>query len=145
MKMTRFLHPISLPALLLSLGLAANAAAAQSLAIVNGDHEGFHLEITEMKSTEGVLTLRGVVRNETQDTIDTTNVSDIYLIDNKNMKKYTVMTDSALKCVCSDSFSFEPNSSTKVWARFASPPDDVTAIGVVWGKFEPVDAVPLTK
>jgi hypothetical protein len=138
--MNKLFSYIAISTLLLSSGIAV----AEPLATINGTQDGFRLEITEMKNAEGFLTLRGIVHNDTQNSVDAPYVMDIYLVDNNNMKKYTVMTDSALQCVCSNvSSSFEPNSATKIWARFASPQDDVSKIGVVWGGFEPADAVPI--
>jgi hypothetical protein len=106
------------------------------------------IEINELKRGEGdTLTLRGVVLNRSGGKYnfpERSYVSSVYLLDLRGGKKYTVLRTNDQSCLCEPDYQTE-GKATRFWAKFTAPPDSVTSIGLYWGKFEPIDAVPITK
>ena len=70
----------------------------------------------------------------------------IHLIDPVGKKKYFVARDTEDKCVCSQKVADIPKGGrANVWAKFPSPPEDVTQLSIVIPHFSPLDDVPLSR
>jgi hypothetical protein len=135
--------------LLVGSGVATFAQQVPT-SIITYAASGSTVEVIDLKRTDdgSTLTLRGVFTNKTDKEIRL-NVKDISLIDFKNKKKYLVISDRDL-CVCSTpipgpevAFSgqlpvVKEGSSLRFWAKFAAPPESVTALSFVWGSVEPL-------
>jgi hypothetical protein len=129
----------------------ATATPAQSAA--RTDHEsaaGVTLQVTELKRTSGdTLTLKFAMSN-TGTTTDTyltgTKLSEIYLIDAANKKKYMTLKDSEGKCVCTNGTDYvKPGMRVSAYAKFPAPPPEVKAISVNIPDFIPIDDVPISQ
>jgi hypothetical protein len=135
------------------------ATAAGPIATTDGEQPGHKIEVTELKRSGDVLTLKLRLVNEGDEQIDFGHsygdsavssdygtIGAIHLIDEKNKKKYFVMRDEKKVCVCSRGLkSIQKNGAANLWARFPAPPDSVEKISVVVPHFLPLDDVPISK
>ena len=135
---------------------AGSAMAAEPIASADGEAPGTTLEVRELKLSGGALTLKFVLKNESDkpfgiyhlmDASDGGSVDAIYLLDAPGKKKYLAVKDSDGHCVCSRKIadSLDPNASVALWAKFPAPPDSVQKIGVVVPHFTPMDDVPISR
>ena len=69
------------------------------------------------------------------------DVSDVYLIDTKNLRKYPVLT-AGEECVCSDGVSeYTLDQPTPLFADYPLPPEDIDSMTVVFGDVGPLPGV----
>jgi hypothetical protein len=130
------------------------------VASTDGEKPGTRVEVTELKRSGNVVTLKFTLINESSDefnfgydlgdpemsTIDFNSIGGIHLIDNEGKKKYLVIRDTSNKCVCSSGLkALPPQSRMALWARFPAPPADVDTVSVVIPHFIPMDGVPLSQ
>jgi hypothetical protein len=99
------------------------------------------------RTDEGTtITLNGVYNSKINRAIFL-DASDIKLIDFKNRKEYLVIRDDQNQCICSTNagtFQVAEGTSVGFWAKFAAPPEAVTALSLVWTTAEPV-VIPIAK
>jgi hypothetical protein len=135
--------------------VAATPAVAKPIASTDGEAPGTRIDVQQLKRIGGdALMLKFIVHNdgETPLSRDTfygvrgASVDGIYLVDLAGKKKYNVITDADRNCLCSSGFTdTAPHSSVVLWAKFPTPPDNVTKIGVVIPHFVPMDDVPISQ
>ncbi|HEX7061975.1 MAG TPA: hypothetical protein VF200_08380 [Woeseiaceae bacterium] len=130
------------------------------VASTDGETPGMRVEVTELKRSGSVVTLKFTIVNESSDefnfgydlgdpsmsTIDFNSIGGIHLIDNEGKKKYMVVRDASNKCVCSSGLkALAPQARMALWARFPAPPADVETVSVIIPHFIPMDGVPLSQ
>ena len=136
------------------------AAAAGPIATTEGEQPGHKIEVTELKRSGDVLTLKLRLVNEGDKKFDFgydfgdsavgagdyNSIGGVHLIDEKNKKKYFVIRDEKRVCVCSRGLKgVDAKASANLWARFPAPPEGVEKISVIIPKFLPLDDVPISK
>jgi hypothetical protein len=136
------------------------AIAAGPIATTEGEEPGRKIEVTELKRSGDVLTLKFRLVNEADKKFDFgydfgdsavgagdyNSIGGVHLIDEKNKKKYFVIRDEKRVCVCSRGLKgVEAKGSANLWARFPAPPEGVEKISVIVPKFLPLDDVPISK
>jgi hypothetical protein len=149
-----------IPALACLLLSTMPAIAAGPIATTESEDPGRKIEVTELKRSGDVLTLKFRLVNEADKKLDfgydfgdgalgatdSGTIGGIHLIDEKNKKKYFVIRDEKQVCVCSRGLrSVEAKGSANLWARFPAPPEGVEKISVIVPKFLPLDDVPISK
>lgn len=153
--------PVSTVAPAAAAPAAPVATGPAAIASADGEASGVRAEVTEFKRTSGgtvSLKVRMINDSEKQvsfdynfvdpqhDTTDFGGVGGIHLIDPVGKKKYFVARDTENKCVCSQKVADIPKGGrTNVWAKFPSPPDEVTQLSIVIPHFSPMDDVPLSR
>ena len=146
----------SLPQVAIIAAAAPEAGAPQGPLGEGEISTGGKVQVTEMKRGTGdVLTLKFKVINDTPQPIDIAifgtgpeyawNIAKVDLLDQKNKKKYLVMTDSETKPLCSGGTlhnnTVKPGSQMGVWAKFQAPPVDVKIVTVEIPTVEPIEDV----
>jgi hypothetical protein len=136
------------------------ALAGDPIAETDGEAPGTSLKVTELKASNGAVTLKFTIVNDGSQTFDPDTLNDsrdgslhdhhavggVYLIDAANKKKYLAVFDTDNHCICSrNSHDIQAKSSANLWVKFPAPPDSVTKIGVVVPHFVPMDDVPLSR
>ena len=125
---------------------------------IEGDMEGIKVDITELKFSDGIITLRFVMRNDSSKTLDFgynfgsrgddyNSVSDVYLLDSVGSIKYDVSRDANHRPICSVNLKpLNPKGSIKLWVKFMVPQDKVPAkMTVVIPHFEPIENVGVSR
>jgi hypothetical protein len=133
---------------ILSLTLASPEARAQSTSVVlPSSFPRTDVEVIDIKRGDGgtTVTVHGVVHNRSDHSVTIGYVSDIYLADFKNRRKYLVIHDSAGTCFCSTGpqLAVEAGADGRFWAKFPAPPEAINALSFGWGAIEP-GLVPVT-
>ena len=141
---------------------ASAAPTAGAIASSDGETQGTHVDVTELKRTSGgTLNLKIVLANNSSRQIrfsshflgegdvsrDSYNdVSGIHLLDPTNKKKYFVVTDAEKHCVCSKNIEdVGPGQKVNLWAKFPAPPPEVTKVTIEIPHFQPMDDVPISQ
>lgn len=121
---------------------AAQAEAGSAPVKVSVADPSVELNVTDLKRTDdgATLTLHALASNASGASVELGHVSEMYLIDFRNRRKYMVITDSSLACLCApDGAATVPASGQlKLWAKFPAPPEGVSAMSFGWGGAEPV-------
>jgi len=132
------------------------------IATTDGEYPDIRVEVTELKRTSGnTLTLKFTIINDSSEemsfsynfvekgkyeTSDFGSIGGVNLVDAAGKKKYLVLRDSNMQCVCSRSLrSVKAGSSAKLYAKFPAPPENVEVITVEIPHFIPMDDVPISK
>jgi hypothetical protein len=142
-------------------GGAPATPAAVVIATADGEKAGTRVEVTELKrSSDNTLTLKFAMVNDGPEQLsfnynygdpdhsikDFNSIGGVTLVDGTNKKKYFVVRDTELTCVCSHGLKDIPAKSRgNVWAKFPAPPDDVQKISIVIPHFGPIDDVPISR
>ena len=120
---------------------------------------GIEAQILELKRGPGdSVTLKFRLRNNTgkdQNPIDKhftkynrSDVGNVSLVDYINKKRYLVMKDSDGSCICSNGtykvHTLAAGESREFWAKFASPPANITKISIILPGAAPIDDVPIS-
>jgi hypothetical protein len=74
------------------------------------------------------------------------DMSGVQLVDVKNRKRHLVLRDTGRRCICSGWLAADdvrPGKEAVLFAMFAAPPANVTAVNVVVPYFPVVKAVPI--
>jgi len=143
---------------------ATVAVAPTTGAIANSDGEkqGAHIDITELKRTSGgTINLKFTISNSGSEKLNLysqylgdanishdnyRDVSGIHLLDPVNKKKYFVVTDAERRCVCSKEIpDVAPGGKVNLWAKFPAPPPEVTKVTIEVPHFAPMDDVPISQ
>jgi hypothetical protein len=139
------------------LGLAGPAGAADPVARADGETPDTRVELQELKrGSDGTLMLRMALVNDSDKSLNIAcelresgsescgSISGVHLLDGAGKKKYLVLRDAGGTCVCSRGLKVVPaKSRINVWAKFPAPPADVQKVSVVVPTFIPMDDVPL--
>jgi len=140
----------------------AAAPTAGAIGSTDGEKQGAHIDITELKRTSGgTVSLKFVVSNSGSEKLGLysdylgdskvshdsyRDVSGIHLLDPVNKKKYFVVTDSERHCVCSKNIpDVDPGGKVSLWARFPAPPPEVTKVTIEIPHFAPIDDVTISQ
>lgn len=128
------------------------------LSSTDGELPGVRVEVTELKRSASVVTLKFTLINESSEEFDFSydladpsmsaadynSIGGVHLIDSEGRKKYEVIRDANRKCVCSGGLkALQPQSRITLWARFPAPPPEVGSVSVMIPHFIPMDNVPL--
>lgn len=133
-----------------------------AIASTDGERQGAHIDVTELKRTSGgTVTLQFVLTNNSSTSFATVgnyfgdpqvskdsyrDLSGIHLLDPANKKKYFVVTDSEKSCVCSKNIDdIAAGGRASLWAKFPAPPPEVTKVTVEIPHFQPMDDVPISQ
>jgi len=125
---------------------------------IEGDKEGIKVDITELKFSDGIMTLRFVMINESNQPLDFgynfgsrgddyNSMADVYLLDPVGSIKYDVSRDANGKPICSVGLKpLNPKGRIKLWVKFLVPQDKVPAkMTVVIPHFEPIENVGVSR
>ena len=121
---------------------AQQMTPAPAIATQEGEAEGLMVELTRVRrGLGGSLTLTFRYRNS--GTADYAfphhpTVREAYLLDGKNRRKYTVVTDKQQHPICSETLNLQFPSGVKLksgeaislWAKFPAPPDSAKTVTV---------------
>jgi hypothetical protein len=136
-------------------GVRAEDAPSKPMATIQGDTEGVHIDILDLKRSEGgMLTLHVALVNESGGPVKDSafpgmNGSgwNVVLFDYQSKKKYGVITFDDGSCLCTTALvynaDFEPGRKV-LWAKFRAPPESVQKITLLAGNGEPVEGIPIT-
>lgn len=125
------------------------SAAAQPVAVADGEQSGTRIEITELQRSSGdTVTLKFTLVNDSPEDVNPyglfngPDLREVYLIDAAGKKKYPTIMDAKNKCVCSGNISadLDAGKTMNLWAKFPAPPAGVNEVGVIFPSFQPVDA-----
>ena len=123
--------------------LKASAQETAGPTLVQFDDLPAQLEITELRRADDntTLMLRSVIKNPSGQAVNVDYVYDMSLIDFKNRRKYLVIKDSSLECVCTTNAQViaPPGGVIHIWAKFPAPPDSVTSFSFGWGRAQPAN------
>ncbi|MGZ7081416.1 MAG: hypothetical protein ACXVJT_18545 [Thermoanaerobaculia bacterium] len=150
--------PAPAPATTSSAPPAAPAATAGSIATSEGETPGLRVDVTELKrSSGGTVSLKFAFVNGTAKDFSISNhylgdshvasdtyrgVSGVHLVDPVNKKKYFVIVDAEMKCLCSKDVPEVPaGGKVNLWAKFPAPPADVQKVTIEIPHFAPMDDV----
>lgn len=134
----------------------AENAVGQPLATIQGDTPGVHIDILDIKRSEGsMLTLHAAFVNESGSSVKDSafpgmNGSgwQVFLLDYQAKKKYGVIVFDDGSCLCTTNLiynaDFEPGRKV-LWAKFRAPPASVERVTVLAGSGEPVEGIPITR
>ena len=136
---------------------ARAASTSGSLGSTDGDIEGVHVELLELKRSSGnTVTVKLAVTNNSPRDLpygasmqdagaggELGSVDGIHLIDAGNKKKYFVVRDSDQKCLCSRNVEIKPGARVLLYAKFPAPPETVKKVTVEIPHFLPIDDVPI--
>jgi len=141
-----------LTAVLFALIAFSEMAQAQTKSAVIGSvastsDSAVRVDVTELKRIEGgFLSVRLMLVNGSNGNWASQSISDAYLIDNVNKKKYQPVTDSNHNCLCSGViYNTRAGQTQGMWARFVAPPDSVQKIAIVLPGFPPSDSMPISQ
>lgn len=125
---------------------------------IEGDKEGIKVDITELKFSDGIMTLRFVMINESNQPLDFgynfgsrgddyNSMADVYLLDPVGSIKYDVSRDANGRPICSVGLKpLNPKGRIKLWVKFLVPQDKVPVkMTVVIPHFEPIENVPVSR
>jgi len=133
---------------------------AESAELATSEHESGSgkAEVLELKRIPGgMLMLRlaivntgrapmSVIQFDGPYGVDSSTFSGTNLIDSLNKKKYFVVRDGEMHCVCSQGLKdLQPGARMLVWARYPAPPEGVQKISVMIPHFLPLDDVAIGK
>jgi ABC-type amino acid transport substrate-binding protein len=141
---------------------ASAAPTAGAIASADGELTGAHIDVTELKRTSGgnvnlkfvisydgpkEFPIGGNFLGDSSVSKDSyRDVSGIHLVDPVNKKKYFVVTDSEKSCLCSKNVhDIGPGQRTAMWAKFPTPPPEVTKVTIEVPHFQPMDDVPISQ
>jgi len=133
---------------------AAAAAATSTLQKVDTEWEGVTCELISAKRGDGdTITIQFKYTNNGAKEFSPTSSQlggnsaseEVYYVDPKNKKKYTVIEDAQKKPIASNmrSFSLDPGASRSGWTKLPAPPADVTKITVYIPGAPPFESVTL--
>ena len=135
-------------------GAATAGSSSGSVLKADTEFDGVAVELTSVKRGDGdtvTVQFKYVNTGSKEVTVAPSQLGgyaseQVYYIDPKNKKKYTVITDSERNPVASNmrgSFSLEPGSSRSGWTKLPAPPADVSKITVYIPGAPPFESVPL--
>jgi outer membrane protein OmpA-like peptidoglycan-associated protein len=116
--------------------------ASPAVATQEGEAEGLVVDITGVRrGLGGALTLTFRYRNTGTGNYTFPHrpvVREAYLLDSKNRRKYTVITDRKQQPLCGETLNLqfpdgvrlEPGETIALWAKFPAPPDSTKAVTV---------------
>ncbi|HKZ46814.1 MAG TPA: hypothetical protein VJ202_05475 [Thermodesulfobacteriota bacterium] len=125
---------------------------------IEGEIEGIKVDITELKFSDGVITLRFVMINESDQKLDFgykfgargndyNTMADVYLLDPVGSIKYDVGRDANGRPICSVGLNpLNQKGRIKLWVKLLVPQDKVpTKMTVVIPHFEPIENVGVSR
>jgi|GEM_PF-186184 len=125
---------------------------------IEGEIPGIKVDITELKFSDGVITLRFVMINESDQKLDFgykfgargndyNTMADVYLLDPVGSIKYDVGRDANGRPLCSVGLNpLAPKGRIKLWVKFLVPQDKAPAkMTVVIPHFEPIENVGVSR
>ena len=127
-------------------------AAGSAIAKVETEWDGVMVELTSVKRGDGdTITIQFKYTNNGSKEVSPTSIQlggnsaseEVYYIDPKNKKKYTVIEDAQKKPIASNmrNFSLDPGASRSGWTKLPAPPADVTKITVYIPGAPPFESV----
>jgi hypothetical protein len=131
-----------------------SAAASSAIAKTESEWEGISVELLSVKRGDGdTITIQFKYVNNGSKEFSPTSTQlggnsaseEVYYVDPKNKKKYTVIEDAQKKAIASNmrNISLEPGASRSGWTKLPAPPADVTKITVYIPGAPPFESVPL--
>lgn len=126
--------------------------AGSAIAKVESEWEGVTVELISVKRGDGdTITIQFKYANNGSKDFTPTSTQlggnsaseEVYYVDPKNKKKYTVIEDAQKKPIASNmrNFSLEPGASRSGWTKLPAPPADVTKITVYIPGAPPFESV----
>jgi outer membrane protein OmpA-like peptidoglycan-associated protein len=135
---------------------APQAAPTAAIASQEGEAEGLMVELTgARRGLGGALTVTFRYRNAGTSNYNFPHrptIRDAYLLDGKNRRKYTVVTDRKQQPICGetlnlqfpDGVTLKPGEAIALWAKFPAPPDSTKTVTVHLPFAPPFDNIELT-
>jgi hypothetical protein len=137
-------------------------AAAPNLGVEDHEVAGVEVALLEVKRTSGdTLTIKWQYRNKTQEEKKLTKSAfswsdpfllsyDAYLIDPVNKKKYLLLKDAegtpiAARHGRNQDITVGGGQNLSTWAKFPTPPSDVTRISIYIPKVAPFEDIPISQ